>query len=196
MKWALKKDCLADCNYDVNKYIINDNYYQLTKQFTKSPSKVRKDYLTIFLSIFVPTITYMIIMFIIGICYAVIYPHGSYLNEVGWILWWVGICSGLLIEISLLCWRLVLLTKYLKLFNQLIMMEYIISDYAQYPILIQNALCRSNYSHAFNKKNFWITMTGWWLYAFAVFFDKLNQVYLEHHPNNDSLIDAVSNPKK
>ena len=196
MKCAHKKDCLTDCNYDVNKYIINDNYYQLTKQFIKSPSKVRKDYLTIFLSIIIPTIAYMIIMIIIGICYEVIYPHGSYLNEVGLILLGVGICSGLLIEICLLCWRLVLLNKYLKLFNQLILMECVISDYAQYPILIQNALYQCNYFHAFNKKNFWITMTGWWLYAFASFFDKLNQVYLEHHPNNDSLIDAVSNPKK
>ncbi|MBQ3621738.1 hypothetical protein II941_03015 [bacterium] len=103
MKCAHKKDCLTDCNYDVNKYIINDNYYQLTKQFIKSPSKVRKDYLTIFLSIIIPTIAYMIIMIIIGICYEVIYPHGSYLNEVGLILLGVGICSGLLIEICLLC---------------------------------------------------------------------------------------------
>ena len=67
MKSTFKQECLSDCNYEISQYIICNDYYSLTKKFTKSPSKVRKDYLTIFLSTLLPTIGFIIKILIPGI---------------------------------------------------------------------------------------------------------------------------------
>lgn len=62
MKFAHKKDYLADSNYDVAKYILDDNYYQITKQFTTSAIKTRKHFTTTFFAIFIPTVIFMVVM--------------------------------------------------------------------------------------------------------------------------------------
>ena len=176
MKSTFKQECLTDCNYEISQYILCDDYYSLTKKFTKSPSKVRKDYLAIFLSILFSTIGFMIKMLIPGIYFEVTIKPSSYLYMVGYILITVATLGSLLILIILLGWRLVLLNKYLKLFKKLMMMDYIVTDVQQYPKLIQNALSQCNFFPSFNHKNFWINTTSWWLYAFAAFFNKLNNI--------------------
>ena len=121
MKSTFKQECLADCNYEISQYILCDDYYSLTKKFTKRPCKVRKNYLAIFLSILLSTIGFMIKMLIPGIYFEVTAKLSSHLYMVGYILIAVGILGSLLILIILLGWRFVLLNKYLKLFKKLMM---------------------------------------------------------------------------
>ncbi|MBQ3621739.1 hypothetical protein II941_03020 [bacterium] len=103
MKLTFKQECLADCNYDISQYIICNDYYSLTKKITKSPIKVRKDYLAIFLSILFSTLGFMIKMLIPGIYFEVTAKPSSYLYMVGYILITVGILGSLLVLIILLC---------------------------------------------------------------------------------------------
>ena len=40
----------------------------------------------------------------------------------------------------------------------------------------------------YDFNNYWIVTTDWEIYGFALFFAKLNEYYIEHHPINVPLI--------
>ena len=69
MKWAHKKDCIADCKYDVSQYILDDNYYKFTKQFKKSARQVIIQFRWTYFSIAVPVWCELIISFVLAIYY-------------------------------------------------------------------------------------------------------------------------------
>lgn len=197
MKFAHKKDYLADCNYDVAKYILDDNYYQITKQFTTPAIKTRKHFTTTFFAIFIPTVIFMVVMVVIGIYYQASHSTSPYFYNLGMGLWITGLAVGIIIEFITICWFFSCFNQYVGVFNKLIIMGCIVPNYGAYPILIQNALFMLGQYPEFNFNNFWITTTNWWLYGFAVFFEKLNEYYATHHlPNVPVIANQPSGDKK
>ena len=192
MKCAHKKDCLTDCVYDVSKYILHDDYYQITKQFTTSPLKVRKHFTITFFTIFIPTCIIMVVMVVLGIYYQASHQNSQYYNSVGIALWATGLSFGIIVEFGVAGWFFHYLGKFVDAFTKLAIMGCISANYQTYPILIQNALFMQGSYPDFDFNNYWIVTTNWWIYAFAVFFDKLNQVYVVNHRTQIPLIAMIA----
>ena len=185
MKWAHKKDCIADCNYDIRKYILHNGYYPLTKKYKEDPHHFLVKFRIKFFIIALPTIFIVLILAALAIYF--LYAYNTYnINDdqiyaiICWVLFFV---VGMTIMIALLAWLASLANYFISTFLQLIREGYLNPNLNNYPYLMQELLFyyRKNPNYDFN--NYWIVTTDYLYYSFVVFFHKLNEYYLEneHH---------------
>ena len=69
MKLVYKKDC----DYDISKYILHDDYYQITKQFTEKPKHLLIKFRWIFFSVAIPEWILLIALCVLAIYYLNLY---------------------------------------------------------------------------------------------------------------------------
>lgn len=188
MKWAHKKDCIADCDYDVSKYILNDNYYQLTKKFTEDPHHVLIKFRITFFSFAIPA--WIVLFTLGGLAIYFLYTYNNNANapndQIYAIVCWVlGLGFGFGTEIVILIWLVRYGNYYISSFMQLVYQGYIDSDLNAYPHLMSELLFYFGRIYHYDMNRYWIVTTDYLYYSFAVFFQKLNEYYLQHHsPSN------------
>lgn len=185
MKWAHKKDCIADCNYDIRKYILHNGYYPLTKKYKEDPHHFLVRFRIKFFIIALPTIFIVLILAALAIYFLYVYNTYNINRDqiyaiICWVLFFV---VGMTIMIALLAWLANLANYFTSTFLQLIREGYLNPNLNNYPYLMQELLFYYGKNPNYNFNNYWIVTTDYLYYAFAVFFHKLNEYYLqnEHH---------------
>ena len=189
------KKALKDCQYDIKKYILNDKYYELTKQY--GIDVVRQGHLSRIKTYFILWFS-LIIALILGallIYFLVLLGTASKHLEacIG-----AGICGSIMfiIFIGLLIWVniafLAKLSKDADLFCQLVDQNIITNKVYDYPQLIIDGLFYERKIPDLNFDKFTNAGVQWLVYGFEIFFCKLYQYYLDHHHNHTTSIKPIN----
>lgn len=192
---STKKEILQDCNYCIKKYIVNDNYYELTKKFCTNKvknysKKVIKMYFIFFSIWIIMAISVSLLTY-----FSCIYVH--YWLKYYTIYIVISFSIFVISLITLIIWlKKVIFDKlkeYIEVFMQLVKNNCIKSDLLSYPQLIVNVLFIEQYLVDPTYYQFTNVSPPWLLYGFANFYDKLNEYYLDNHVDNK--INNLNNSK-
>ena len=182
MKWAHKKDCMADCNYDIAKYILHEGYYPLTKKYTQNPHTfLVKFRIKLFILVITTAIVVLILaalaIYFLYVCNNYHKPSYQIYAIVCWVFFFL---IAIIVMMILLVWLAQLANDYISTFFKLMMDGYLKPDLNAYPYLMQELLFYYGKNPNYNFNNYWIVTTDYLYYSFVVFFDKLNEYYLQH----------------
>lgn len=182
-----KQVILSGCEYNIQDYLKNENYYDITAEFgcnnVMEINKTKKNNIILSL-IFLVLDTILIILLATYTTMLLKKSDNNYQDT--YLLWWgvggAGVIITCVAYFSTLLYQSKILNQYFNTFKILMQQDMIDNDVTKYPKLIQMQFAKANATFDnwknTQQKEYKMYMLFWVLYGYGVFFDKLNQYYL------------------